>query len=184
MGFGYQTQGDLKSAIESFQSALLTSKDPLYGQGAEVLLGHCYILSSQYDKAEELLRDGSDFYRRFGNGMTGVPADLGLGAVLISQGRMTEGLNKIKDARRILSENQRRGFYIVAEYMLGKITFDDQIKAGKAKLVGDRKPYEQLKSILVQFTPDFEILPGTKTEPSKSDKAPFEQNPPAWTDGG
>jgi alkyl sulfatase BDS1-like metallo-beta-lactamase superfamily hydrolase len=70
------------------------------------------------------------------------------------------------------------------QVMAGKVTFDDQIKTGKAKLVGDRKPYEQLKSILVQFTPDFEILPGTKAEPSKSDKAPFEQNPPAWTDGG
>jgi alkyl sulfatase BDS1-like metallo-beta-lactamase superfamily hydrolase len=70
------------------------------------------------------------------------------------------------------------------QVMAGKITFDDQIKAGKAKLVGDRKPYEQLKRILVQFTPDFEILPGTKAKPSKSDKSPFEQDPPAWTDGG
>jgi alkyl sulfatase BDS1-like metallo-beta-lactamase superfamily hydrolase len=68
--------------------------------------------------------------------------------------------------------------------MAGKVSFDDQIKTGKAKLVGDRKPYEQLKGILVQFTPDFEILPGTKTEPSKSDRTPFEQDPPAWTDGG
>ncbi len=68
--------------------------------------------------------------------------------------------------------------------MAGKVTFDDQIKKGKAKLVGDRKPYDQLKSILVQFTPDFEILPGTKSWPSKPDKTPFEQDPPAWTDGG
>jgi alkyl sulfatase BDS1-like metallo-beta-lactamase superfamily hydrolase len=70
------------------------------------------------------------------------------------------------------------------QVMAGKVTFDDQIKTGKAKLVGDRKPYEQLKSILVQFTPDFEILPGTKDWPSKSHMAPFEQHPPAWTDGG
>ncbi len=68
--------------------------------------------------------------------------------------------------------------------MAGKVTFDDQIKAGKAKLVGDRKPYEQLKRILVQFTPDFEILPGTKAKPTMSVKPPFEQDPPAWTDGG
>jgi alkyl sulfatase BDS1-like metallo-beta-lactamase superfamily hydrolase len=68
--------------------------------------------------------------------------------------------------------------------MAGQVTFDDQIKAGKAKLVGDRKPYDQLKSILVQFTPDFEVLPGTKPWPSKSDKSPFEQDPPALTDGG
>jgi len=70
------------------------------------------------------------------------------------------------------------------QVMAGKVTFDDQIKAGKAKLVGDRQSYEQIKGILVQFTPDFEILPGTKAWTSKSDKAPFEQEPPAWTDGG
>ena len=38
--------------------------------------------------------------------------------------------------------------------MSGKATFEEQIAAGKMKLVGDRKPYDQLKSILVQFPPD------------------------------
>jgi alkyl sulfatase BDS1-like metallo-beta-lactamase superfamily hydrolase len=47
--------------------------------------------------------------------------------------------------------------------MMGASTFDDLIKGGKAKFDGDRKPYEQLKSILVTFTPNFEILPGTAT---------------------
>ena len=70
------------------------------------------------------------------------------------------------------------------QVMAGQMTFDDQIEAGKAKRVGDRQPYEQLKGILVQFTPDFESLPGTKAEPSKSDMTPFEQEPPALTDGG
>ena len=121
IGLGYQTKGDMPSAIETFKKATLTSKDPLYGQAAQVFLGISYILSGQYEKAEDLLRDGSDFYRRYGNGLTGMPADAGLGAVLISQGRMTEGLNKIKDAARVLSENQRKGIYISAEYMLGNL---------------------------------------------------------------
>ena len=47
------------------------------------------------------------------------------------------------------------------QVMMGVSTFDDLIKAGKAKFEGDRKPYEQLKGILVTFTPNFEILPGT-----------------------
>lgn len=50
--------------------------------------------------------------------------------------------------------------------MAGTATFDDLIKAGKAKFVGDRKPFDQLRGLLVQFTPDFELLPGTK--PTKS----------------
>ena len=65
--------------------------------------------------------------------------------------------------------------------MAGQATFDDQIAAGKAKLAGDRKPYDQLKGILVRFTPDFEIMPGTKpmkpaTSPAMS---PFEIERPA-----
>jgi alkyl sulfatase BDS1-like metallo-beta-lactamase superfamily hydrolase len=61
--------------------------------------------------------------------------------------------------------------------MMGAVTLDAQIEAGKAKLEGDRKPYEQLKGMLVHFTPDFEMMPGTKpSEPTKSDRNPFEQD--------
>jgi len=64
--------------------------------------------------------------------------------------------------------------------MMGKATFDDQIKAGKAKLVGDRKPYDQLKDLLIQFQVGFEILPGTKAaETPDMKESPFEQSPPA-----
>jgi alkyl sulfatase BDS1-like metallo-beta-lactamase superfamily hydrolase len=64
--------------------------------------------------------------------------------------------------------------------MMGKATFDDQITEGKAKLVGDRKPYDQLKGMLVQFDIGFEILPGTKADTPVDARAnPFEQKPPA-----
>lgn len=58
--------------------------------------------------------------------------------------------------------------------MMGVNTFEELIASGKAKFEGDRKPFEQLKSILVVFTPDFEILPGTVT-PAKP--APANPNP-------
>ncbi len=70
--------------------------------------------------------------------------------------------------------------------MAGQATFDDLLANGKAKFEGDRKPFDQLKGILVQFTPDFELMPGTK--PAESPKLPaeppFEQNAPADTSGG
>ena len=70
--------------------------------------------------------------------------------------------------------------------MGGKATFDDLVAAGKAKLEGDRKPLDQIRSALVQFDPVFEVLPGTK--PSKPGTAPttdpFEQAEPASTAGG
>ncbi len=45
--------------------------------------------------------------------------------------------------------------------MMGVTTFDDLAKAGKAKFDGDRKPFDQLRGLMVAFTPNFEILPGT-----------------------
>ena len=46
--------------------------------------------------------------------------------------------------------------------MMGKATFAEQAAAGKAKLDGDPKPLQQLMGMMVQFPPDFEIMPGTK----------------------
>jgi alkyl sulfatase BDS1-like metallo-beta-lactamase superfamily hydrolase len=56
--------------------------------------------------------------------------------------------------------------------MMGTSTFDDQIKAGKAKFDGDRKPFEQLRGLMVSFAPNFEIMPGTAAKaPAKGPKA-------------
>ena len=45
--------------------------------------------------------------------------------------------------------------------MMGKATFDDMIKQGKAKFDGNREPFELLRGSLVRFAMDFEVLPGT-----------------------
>ena len=65
--------------------------------------------------------------------------------------------------------------------MGGKATFDDLIKAGKAKFDGDRKPFDQLRSILVRFSMDFEMVPGTKpaVRSTLHEKDPFAADDPA-----
>ena len=65
------------------------------------------------------------------------------------------------------------------------VTFETLIAAGKAKVKGDLKPLKQLGSILVQFTPDFEIMPGTiPARPApKAEKNTFKQPQPASTAG-
>lgn len=70
--------------------------------------------------------------------------------------------------------------------MGGTATFDDLIKAGKAKFVGDRKPFDQLRGLLVKFTPDFELLPGTKPTKAVSPalKDPFAVGETGDTRGG
>jgi alkyl sulfatase BDS1-like metallo-beta-lactamase superfamily hydrolase len=58
--------------------------------------------------------------------------------------------------------------------MMGQVTFDDLIKEGKATFDGDRTGFDQLRSILVPFTPDFEILPGTASKQPTNPPKPFE----------
>jgi len=58
--------------------------------------------------------------------------------------------------------------------MMGASSFDDLIKAGKAKFDGDRKGFDQLRGILVSFAPNFEILPGTAPKAPSKDLKPFE----------
>jgi alkyl sulfatase BDS1-like metallo-beta-lactamase superfamily hydrolase len=70
------------------------------------------------------------------------------------------------------------------QVMMGKTSFDDLIAGSKAKLDGDRRPYDLLKGSLVQFDMGFEILPGTKARTETQRMSPFEQAPPAPTDGG
>ena len=67
----------------------------------------------------------------------------------------------------------------LVQTMMGAVSFDDQIKSGKAKLVGDRKPYDQLKTMLVQFDMGFEILPGTGAKDLTPKNKPFAHEPPA-----
>ena len=72
------------------------------------------------------------------------------------------------------------------QVMMGAKSFDDQIKDGKAKLKGDRAPYETLKNLLATFTMDFELLPGTLPDAAKNSAKgnPFKQDLPADSTGG
>jgi len=60
------------------------------------------------------------------------------------------------------------------QVMMGAASFDDLIKAGTAKFDGNRAGLDQLRSILVPFTPDFEIMPGTAPKKPAAAPKPFE----------
>ena len=68
--------------------------------------------------------------------------------------------------------------------MMGAVSFDEQIAAGKAQLEGNRQVYEDLKTMLVHFDLGFEMMPGTGSEDLTPEQKPFEQEAPARTDGG
>jgi alkyl sulfatase BDS1-like metallo-beta-lactamase superfamily hydrolase len=69
--------------------------------------------------------------------------------------------------------------------MGGQATFEKLLAEGKATFTGDRKVFDQLKSTLTIFTPDFELMPGTKQKKAPVIKAkdPFEVQELAITAG-
>ena len=62
--------------------------------------------------------------------------------------------------------------------MMGAVSFDDQIKSGKAVLKGDRKPYDELKTLLVHFDLGFEMMPGTAAKHLSPEMRTFQQEDP------
>jgi len=63
------------------------------------------------------------------------------------------------------------------QVMMGVASFDDLIRAGKAKFDGDRSGFDRLRASLVPFTPDFEILPGTAPRQKATPPKPFQAPP-------
>lgn len=64
--------------------------------------------------------------------------------------------------------------------MMGASTFDKLLEEGKARFEGNREPFDLLRSSLVQFAMDFEILPGTGGKRvAQPTGEPFEIEPPA-----
>ena len=61
--------------------------------------------------------------------------------------------------------------------MMGKKTLMAQLDDGTAKFKGDKSIIKKLASTLTVFTPDFEMMPGTKRHASKADMNPYEVGP-------
>ncbi|MEY4354263.1 MAG: hypothetical protein RLZZ609_2504 [Cyanobacteriota bacterium] len=70
--------------------------------------------------------------------------------------------------------------------MSGLSTFPELANAGKVKLEGDASIIQKLQDILVQFSSDFEIMPGTlpARQPRAGNHDLFEQPEPASSAGG
>lgn len=68
--------------------------------------------------------------------------------------------------------------------MMGIKTFDQQVKDGKVKHKGALKHFEQLRDMMVNFTPDFELMPGTaNSKTKKKAKVSFAQPDIGRSDG-
>jgi len=61
------------------------------------------------------------------------------------------------------------------DLMMGQKSFEDLRKEGLAKFSGNSKPIDQLRGLMVQFTPDFAVFPGTRNaRPAPATTKPFQ----------
>ena len=61
------------------------------------------------------------------------------------------------------------------QVMVGAKTFEQLEEEGRARFEGDRRPLDELRSILTVFTPDFEIFPATaNARPVPTEVKPFQ----------
>ncbi len=119
--WGYMSAGDFASAIERAKAALAASKDPLYTQFPRLSLAMCYVLCGDYHKAKELLEEVLGFARTIGCRYLGTPSRCFLSVVLASEGRFSEGMRTLKNARRWWRENQALWRYTFSELIIGDI---------------------------------------------------------------
>jgi alkyl sulfatase BDS1-like metallo-beta-lactamase superfamily hydrolase len=60
--------------------------------------------------------------------------------------------------------------------MMGTASFDDLVRDGRATVAGDGRLLGQLRALMVAFTPNFEILPGTAPQASGKDAKPLQSH--------
>jgi len=120
-GYGHWLAGDFMTAVQSAQKAVQIPSDPVYPNIARIVSGSCYSLEGRFQEAETELRQVMIFGRDFGNELLGQWAHGFLGAALMGQGRLNEGLGIIKDAIQATKVNEANLLRGMFEYLLGKI---------------------------------------------------------------
>jgi tetratricopeptide (TPR) repeat protein len=120
-GIAHQAHGNFEAAIKSLKDAVQISRDPFFRENARLCLGNLYLYRGQFKEAEETLEQAVAFMQKFGVGECEIMGKLYLGAALIGKGQMGRGLEMIEEAQWVFLENERRPFYAISEYILGKI---------------------------------------------------------------
>jgi tetratricopeptide (TPR) repeat protein len=141
IGCAYFMDGNFLAAIECLQKAINISADPVYSQSYKSVIGLCYLLDGQFQKAENALRAVADFSRKFGFEIYGTVAEMGLGINLIAKGQISEGFKKLEECQQASLKNDRKYIYAMLEGILGKLY--SQIAIGE----GDIKPFDMIKNI-------------------------------------
>jgi tetratricopeptide (TPR) repeat protein len=120
IGLGYLAKGEFKLAIDSLMTAVQIAKDPFYAITAKHFLGICYILSAQFDKAEDVIQEAITYSQKYGCELFG-NMNIGFqGVLMILEGHMSKGLSQIVETLQTFKDKECKATCGIFEYLLGK----------------------------------------------------------------
>ena len=121
MGHSHYSDGNYEEALISYSKALEVAVDPFYTEWARLYLGIVSFIIGELERAEEALTDVAFYIENFGCEIMSSATFPMLGAILISKGEMSKGLELIKKSYR--SDQEKKWGYGIgmAEYTLAEV---------------------------------------------------------------
>lgn len=121
VGMGYFASGDYVAAIESLQTAIEMSMDPVILYGSKTILGMSYINSGRFQEAQDTFDNIMQFGEGGGAEMLETVSQLHHGMAMAIRGHMNQGIENMQNALKRFSEIKSRYRHAMAEYLLGKL---------------------------------------------------------------
>ena len=134
MAGGFRMRGDHLSALEWGKRGAQIAADPFYYLFLRAIVGSSYALIGQFQEAEQVLQEVSNFSEKYGCEVIGTPIIGVLGLVLIAKGQMDQGLKKLKEAIRVCSEKRANYWHAMFELVLGQVYLRIVDKSGTVSL--------------------------------------------------
>jgi tetratricopeptide (TPR) repeat protein len=113
--------GQFAEAIQSAETALATTTDPLYAYWAKFQIGTAYFFNGQMEEAHNMLEDASAYFDKTGGCVMSQPCSAMLGAITAISGRLHEGLNRIEQVQRRCEEAGIKTVVTLSMYSRGMI---------------------------------------------------------------
>ena len=121
MGFYYSQIGDFEKATDTYIKATAAAGEPFYSNSALMGILFNAIKCDMIDVAKQARDKHLNFLINMELGWSSWVSSMFSGVLEILDGRMKEGFQMIMAARRSFEVNERRTFYIITEYLLGRL---------------------------------------------------------------
>jgi tetratricopeptide (TPR) repeat protein len=134
IGWSHLIGGDLTQATPYLEKAVQVSIDPWYSLFPKLALAYGLILNGEFHEAENYITEIRKFNQQFGAEFAGAPARFFHGMILVSQGRIIEGLRILEDSCKYWSKNGNKLRYAACGSMLAGVYADLAKKARSRNL--------------------------------------------------